>query len=87
MPRLHSGAATDRPATTELLLLPIPEVVKQQPQEIHLANIHKTSPTETHKDIHMLEHKRRSDVKSQTLPINATSSQVSGSSAEPLLGN
>ena len=35
----------------------------------------------------MLESKQRNDVQSQTSPMKETSSQVSGSSTEPLLGN
>ena len=40
MPRIHSGAATDRPEATHSTLPPIPEVVWQQPQGTHLNNIH-----------------------------------------------
>ena len=47
MPRLHSGAAINRPEITKLP--PIPEVVWQQPQETHVPNIHKTLTNETHK--------------------------------------
>ena len=85
MPRLHSGAANDRPKTTKLP--PIPEVVWQQPQETHLSNIHKNSTTETHENTHMPESKHRNDVESQTSPMKKTSSPVSGSSTEPFLGN
>ena len=49
MPRLHSGAATDRPELTKLKLPPIREVVSQQPQETHITNIYKTFTTETYK--------------------------------------
>ena len=84
MPRLHSGAAIDRP---ELKLPPIPEVVWQQPQETYVPNIYQTFNKETHKNTHMPESKHRSDVESQTSPIKETSSQVSVSRAEPLLGN
>ena len=87
MPRLHSGAAIDRPETTNLLLPPIPEVVWQQPQETHLINIHKTSATETHKNTHMPKFRPRNDVESQTSPMKETSPQVSGSSKESFLGN
>ena len=52
MPRVHSGAAVDRPEVTHLTLLPIPEVVWQQLQEIHLTNIHNVLTNETHKDTH-----------------------------------
>ena len=87
MPRLHSGAAIDRPETTQLKLPPIPEVVWQQPQETHVPNIYQTCNNETHKNTHMFESKQRIDVESQTSPIKETSPQVSVSSTEPLLGN
>ena len=41
MPRLHSGAAIERPETTKLQ--PIPEVVWQQPQENDLIDIYNNS--------------------------------------------
>ena len=82
MPRLHSGAAIDRPETTQLKLPPIPEVVWQQPQETHVP-----FKNETHKNTHMPESKQRSDVESQTSPIKETLPQVSVCSTEPLLGN
>ena len=87
MPRLHFWAATDRPETTNLKLPPIPDVVWQQRQETHLINFHKTSVTETHKNIHIPESKQRNDVESQTAPLKETSSQVSESSTELLRGN
>ena len=87
MPRLHSGAASDRPETTHSKLPPIPEVVWQQPQETHVSNIYQTVTNETHKYTHMPESKQRSAVESQTSPIKETSPQVSVSSTEPLLGN
>ena len=87
MPRLHSGAAIDRPETTHLKLPPIPEVVWQQPQENHVPNIYQNVINEAHKNTHMPEPKQRSDVESQTSPIKETSSQASVSSTEPLLGN
>ena len=87
MPRLHSGAAIDRPETTQFKLPPTPEVVWQQPQETHVPNIYQTFNNETHKNNHMPESKHRSNVESQTSPINETSSQVSVSRTEPLLGN
>ena len=87
MPRLYSGAAIDRPETTHLTLPPIPEVVWQQHQETHIPNIYQILTNETQKNTHMPESKRRSDVESQTSPMKDTSSQVSGSSTEPLLGN
>ena len=74
MPRLHSGAAIDRPETTKLP--PIPEVVWQQPQETHLIDIH-------NKSTHNI--KRKNDVEAQASPIKETSSQVSGSDTESLL--
>ena len=87
MPRLHSGAANDRPETTHSKLPPIPEVVWQQPQETHVSNIYQTVTNETHKNTHMPESKQSSEVKSQTSPIKETSPQVSVSNTEPLLGN
>ena len=46
MPRLHSGAAIDRPETTHLKLPIIPEVVWQQPQETHVPNIYQNMTNE-----------------------------------------
>ena len=87
MPRLHSGAAIDRPETTQLKLPPIPEVVWQQPQETHIPNTYQICNNETHRNTHMPESKQRSDVESQTSPIKQNLPQVSVSSTEPLLGN
>ena len=87
MPRVHSGAAIDRPETTQLKLPPTPEVVWQQPQETHVPNIYQTFKNETHKNTHMHESKHRGNVKSQTSPIKETSYQISVSPTEPLLGN
>ena len=87
MPSLHSGAAIDRPETTQLKLPPIPDVVWQQPQETHVPNIYQTCKNETHKNTLMPESKQRSDVESQTSPIKESSPQVPVSSTEPLLGN
>ena len=84
MPRLHSGAANDRQEITNFLR--IPKIVGQQPQESHLTNIHKTSTTEINENTHMPESKQKNDVESQTSSLKETSSQVSGSSTEPLLG-
>ena len=52
MPRFHSGAARDRPETNEIpKLLPIPEVVWQQPTETitDQANINNTNNDSTSK--------------------------------------
>ena len=87
MPRLHSGAATDRPEITHSSLPLISEVVWQQPQETHVTNFHKILTNETHKSTQMPKSKQRNDVESQTSPMKETSSQVSGSSTEPHLGN
>ena len=87
MPRLHSGAAIDRPETTHVKLPPIPEVVWQQPQETHVSNIYQTVIIDNHENTHMPESKQGSDIESQTSPIKETSPQVSVSSTEPLLGN
>ena len=85
MPRLHSGAATDRPEVTHLTIPPIPEVVWQQPQETHLTNIHNDLTNETHKDTRTP--KQKNDVEAQTSPIKEISFQVSGSDTESLLEN
>ena len=85
MPRLHSGAAIDRPEVTPLTLPPILEVVWQQPQETHLTNVHITFPYETKKMTRST--KQKNDVEAQTLPIKETSSQVSVSDTESLLEN
>ena len=85
MPRLHSGAAIDRPEVTHLILPPIPEVVWQQSQETCLTNIHNDLTNETHKDTHTP--KQKNDVKAQMSPIKEISSQVSGSHTESLLEN
>ena len=87
MPRLHSGAAIDRPETAQLKLPPIPEVVWQQPQETHVPNIYQTFITENHKNTHMPESKHRGNVESQTSPTKETLYQVSVSRTEQLLGN
>ena len=87
MPRLHSGAAIDRPEVTHLTLPPIPKVVWQQPQETDLTNIHNLLTNETQKDTHIPEFKHRKNVEAQTSPIKETSSQVSGSDTESLLEN
>ena len=76
MPRLHFGAAIDRPETTKLP--PIPEVVWQQPQETHIIDIHKKAT---------INIKRKIEVEAQTSPIKETSSQVSGSATESFLEN
>ena len=87
MLRLHSGAAIDRPEITHLPLPPIPEVAWQQPQEIHLTNIHNVLTNETHKNTHIPEVKQRKDVEAQTSPIKESSTQISGSDTESLLEN
>ena len=85
MPRLHSGAATDRLEITQLTLPPIPEVVWQQPKETYVTNNHKTLTNETQINTQMPECKQKRDVESQTSPMKETSSQISVSSTEPLL--
>ena len=76
MPRLHSGAATDRPETTKLP--PISQVVRQQLKETHLICMFENSTS---------NNERENYIESQTSPIGETSSQVSGSDTELLLGN
>ena len=85
MPRLHSGAATDRPEATHSTLPQIPEVVWQQPQETHLNNIHNDLTNENQNDTHTP--KQKNDVEVQTSPIKKTSPQKSGSDTESLLEN
>ena len=87
MPRLHSGAAIDRPETTQIKLPPIPEGVWQQPQETHIHNIYQTVTNENRENTHMPEIKQRSDVESQTSPTKETSPQVSVPAPESLLEN
>ena len=87
MPRLHSGAAIDRPETTHSKLPPIPEVVWQQLQETHVSNIYQTVTNEPHKNTHMPKSRERRNIEAQTSPTKETSPQVSVSSTEPLLGN
>ena len=87
MPRVHSGAAIDRPEVTHSILPPIPDVIWQQPQETHLTNTHKVLANETHKTSHIPEFKQRNDVEAQTSPIKETSSEKSGSDTESLLEN
>ena len=87
MPRLHSGAAIDRPETTHITLPPLPEVVWQQPQETHVLNIYQNLTNETHENIHMPGLKQKNDVESQTSLMKETLPQVSVSSTEALLGN
>ena len=51
MPRLHSGAAIDRPETTNTTLSAFPEFVWQQYEKTHFKIIHKSPTTETHKKV------------------------------------
>ena len=80
MPRLHSGAAYDRPETNEISKLrPIPEVVWQQPTEIvtdqdNLKNTHNDSTLKT-------------DVASQTSPPKGTQPQNHVDATEELTEN
>ena len=68
MPRLHSGAASDRPETNEIPKLPpIPEVVWQQPTEI-VTN--QDTLNITHFDLIL-----RTNVASQTSPAKGTQPQ------------
>ena len=85
MPRLHSGAAIDRPEVTHLTLAPIPEVVWEESQETNLTNIPNDLTDETHKDTHTP--KQKNDVEAQTSPIKETLSQVSVSHTKSLLEN
>ena len=87
MPRLHFGAAIERPEVTQLTLPPIPEVDWQQPQETHLTNIQNTFTDKTLGDTQIPEFKQTNDVEAQTSPIKETSPKVSGSDTESLLEN
>ena len=80
MPRLHYGAAIDRPEVTHLPLPPIPEVVWQQPQENHVTTIHNDLTNEIQNDTHTP--KQTNDLEAQTSPIKETSPQKSGSDTE-----
>ena len=80
MPRLHSGAATDRPEATHSTLPPIAEVVWQQYQENHVTKIHNDLTNEIQNDTHTPTQKN--DVEAQTSPIKETSPQKSGSDTE-----
>ena len=85
MPRLHSGAATDRPEVTQLTLPPIPEVVWQQPQENHVNIIHNDLTNEIQNGTHTP--KQKNDVEAQTSPMKETSPEKSGSGTESTLEN
>ena len=85
MPRLHSGAAIDRPETIKLPA--IAEVVRQQLQETHSIDMHKNSTTNINNSTHTPNFKRKIDVESQTSLIRDTSTQVSGSDTELFLEN
>ena len=65
MPRLHSGAAIDRPDVSHLTLPPNPEVVWQQPQETHLIKIHKVFTNKTLEGTHIPKFKQSIDVEAQ----------------------
>ena len=80
MPRLHSGAAIDRPETIKLPS--IAEIVRQQLQETHSIDMHKNSTTNINNSTHTPNFERKNDVESLTLLIRDTSTQVSGSDAE-----
>ena len=80
MPRLHSGAACDRPETNEILKLPpIPEVVWQQPTEkvINQDNLNDTTNDSTLK----------TNVASQTSPPKGTQPQNHVVTTEQSSGN
>ena len=62
MPRLHSGAAIDKPETNYFKLPSIPEVVWQQPQENHVPNIYQNMTNETYINTHTPESKQKTDV-------------------------
>ena len=70
-PRLHYGAATERPETIKLPA--IPEVVWPPPQESHLFDVQKISATKINNSTHTPELKRKNDVAAQTSSIKETS--------------
>ena len=87
MPRLHSGAAIDRPEVTHLTLPQISEVAWQQPQETHLTNIQNDLTNKTFEDTHIPKFKQTNDVEAQKSLIKETSPKVYGSDTELLLEN
>ena len=80
MPRLHSGAACDRPETKEISKLPpIPEVVWQQPTEI-ITNQDNSNITNNDSTV-------KTNVASQTSPPNGTQPQNHVDATEQPSGN
>ena len=80
MPRLHSGAACDRPDTNQISKLPpIPEVVWQQPTEIvtNQVNLNNTTNESTIK----------TNVASQTSPPKGSQPQNHVDTTEQSSGN
>ena len=59
MPRIHSGAAIDKPEVTHLTLQPIPKVGWQQPHETHVTKIHNVLITETNKNTYPNSNKEK----------------------------
>ena len=68
LPGLHSGTAIDGTETQKSP--PVPQIVRQQPPETYLVDIHRDSNTEAH------------EMESKTLPMKETSPQESGSDTE-----
>ena len=80
MPRLHSGAACDRPETNEISKLPpIPEFVWQQRTEIVTDQFNSTN-TNNHSTL-------KTDVASQTTPLKGTQPQKYVETTEQSSGN
>ena len=87
MPRFHSGAATDRPETTKMILSPNLQVEWHQRLETNLEKIHKDLNIETHKKTHALVLQQSNIVELQTSPVKGNSSQNVASDTESLLEN
>ena len=83
-PRLHSGAACDRPEIIEIPQLPpIPEVVRQQPTE----TITKVNQNNTNNDTIIHYTQEKTTVASQTSPPKGTQPQNYVATTEHLPGN
>ena len=87
MPRLHSGAATDRVENNITKFPPIPEVVWLQPLQTNLVNNHNDSITGTHVNTHTPQVTQGNDVEKETSTTTRTSPQKSRSDSELFLRN
>ena len=89
MPRLHPGAANNRRGTTRAILLPVPELVRQQPPNIsaetsRIVNTHKDPTIKITQTKHMPESQEEIGVESQTSPVKGTWPQKYGFNWEPV---